>query len=346
MSITPAAAPAATTTTNSSDRHLVLGAGAIGFRLATELAQRGGTVRIVTRSGNGPEHPNVERIASDVSDTPRLVQLAQGFETVFNCVNPPYPKWATQWPSLTDAIIAACAASGARLVTLSNLYGYAADSSPMRATDELAPPTRKGAIRVATWRAALDAHEAGRISMTEVRASDFIGPGVGANGHVGDRFVPRVRAEKPIWVLGRSDVEHSWSYVDDVVATLIAAADDPRALGRAWHVPTGPPLSFQRLAAEFAAVAGTEPVAVKSVPNTLLRAIGVVSPMMRELPEMRYQFDRPFVIDASDTTDAFGITPTPLHDQLRATINAYREVGQPPTGAGSTVRSSPPVSSR
>ena len=225
--------PADTNTNNiNDDRHLVLGAGAIGSRLATELARAGSTVCVVTRSGSGPDHPNIERIAADVGDRPRLAELAEGCTTVFNCGNPPYPKWAEQWPPMTDSIIAACAHSGSRLVTLSNLYGYAADSSPMRATDELAPPTRKGAIRVATWRAALDAHEAGRITMTEVRASDFIGPGVGANGHVGDRFVPRLLSGKGVSVLGRPDVEHSWSYVADVVVTLIAVARDDRALGR------------------------------------------------------------------------------------------------------------------
>lgn len=335
-----------TNTSNSNGRHLVLGAGAIGSRLATELARAGSTVCVVTRSGSGPDHPNIERIAADVGDRPRLAELAQGCTTVFNCVNPPYPKWAEQWPPMTDSIIAACAHSGARLVTLSNLYGYAADSSPMRATDELAPPTRKGAIRVATWRAALDAHEAGRISMTEVRASDFIGPGVGANGHVGDRFVPRLLSGKSVSVLGRPDVEHSWSYVADVVATLIAVARDDRALGRAWHVPTGPPLSFEQLVAEFAGVAGTEPVKVRSLPNALVKVAGLFSPLMRELPEMRYQFDRPFVIDAADTTETFGITPTPLHEQLRATIDAYRAADQPPTGAGSAAMSSPSASSR
>lgn len=326
-------------------QHLVVGAGAIGSRLALTLAASGDAVRLVTRSGSGPEHPGIERVASDASNRTALAELAQGAATLFNCANPPYPKWAEQWPPLANAMISACEASGARLVTLGNLYGYAADSSPMRATDELAPPTRKGAIRVAMWQDALAAHEAGRLSMTEVRASDFIGPGVGGNGHVGDRFVPRLLRGKSVSVVGRPDVEHSWTYVDDVVTTLIAVAQDDRAVGRAWHVPTGPALSFEQLAAEFAAAAGTEPVKVKSIPTLLLKLGGVVSPMMRELPEMLYQFERPFVIDATDTTDTFGIVPTPFHEQLRATIDAYRRPGQLPTGAGLAATSSSPRSS-
>jgi nucleoside-diphosphate-sugar epimerase len=314
--------------TTSTTCHLVLGAGVIGAGVARRLADSGDQVRLVTRSGGGPERPGIERIAADAADGDQLAELADGAATIFNCANPPYNKWASEWPPLSDAVIASAEASGARLVTMSNLYGYVAGSPPMRATDELDPPTRKGAIRVSTWRAALAAHEAGRIRMSEVRASDFIGPGVGANGHVGDRFVPRLLAGKSVSVLGRSDVEHSWSYVDDVVSTLVAVASDDRALGRAWHVPTGPPLTVEQLAAEFAAVAGTAPVKVKTIPAVVVRAVGVVSPTIRELPEMLYQFERPFVIDATDTTDMFGIVPTPLGDQLRATIDSYRQPGE------------------
>jgi nucleoside-diphosphate-sugar epimerase len=95
-------------------------------------------------------------------------------------------------------------------------------------------------------------------------------------------------------------------------------------------VPTGPPVTVEQLAAEFAAVAGTEPVKVRTIPAVVVRAAGLFSPERRELPEMLYQFERPFVIDATETTDMFGIVPTPLADQLRATIDAYR---QPSAGA-------------
>ncbi len=304
--------------------HVVVGAGAIGAHLARRLADRGDHVRVVTRSGNGPEHPRVECVAADASDVARLSSLAAGAQTIFNCANPPYPKWASAWPGLSHGVIGAAETTGARLVTIGNLYGYAADSSPMRATDELDPPTRKGAIRVATWHEALAAHDAGRIRATEVRASDFIGPGVGANGHAGDRFVPRILAGKRVSVLGRPDVEHSWSFVDDVVTTLVAVCADDRAFGRAWHVPTGPPLTFEQLAAEVASAAGVVPVEVKPLHPVLLKIAGLFSPMIRELPEMLYQFERPFVIDATDTIETFGIEPTPLDDQLRATIESYR----------------------
>jgi hypothetical protein len=51
-------------------------------------------------------------------------------------------------------------------------------------------------------------------------------------------------------------------------------------------VPTGPPLTFEQLAAEVASAAGVPPVEVKPVSPVLLKIAGLVSPMIRELPEM------------------------------------------------------------
>ena len=93
-------------------------------------------------------------------------------------------------------------------------------------------------------------------------------------------------------------------------------------------VPPGPPLTAAQLADEFASVAGVEAFKLKTIPAALLKAGGLFSPMIRELPEMPYQFERSFVIEATDTTEPFAIVPTPLEQQLRATIASYRSLGR------------------
>ena len=211
----------------------------------------------------------------------------------------------------------------ARLVTISNLYMYAAESSPMRATDPLDPPSKKGAIRVQMWNDALAAHQAGTVRVTEARASDYFGPGLGQNGHFGDRVMPKLIAGKSVSVIGRSDVAHSWSYIDDVCDTLVVLGTDDRALGRAWHVPTLPPLTAQQLADEVSRAAGQGGATVRTLPNVTLKLAGVFSKPIRELGEMLYQFTAPFVIDSADTTATFGLEPTPLAEQIDATIGSY-----------------------
>ncbi len=309
-----------------AQRHVVVGAGSIGSGVARRLAVAGHDVQIVTRSGSGPEHPRIQRIAADASDASRLASIAQDAHAIFNCANPTYSTWATAWPPMQAAMIAAAEASGARLVTMGNLYVYASDSSPMSATDPIDPPSTKGLIRAAMWEQALEAHRSGRIRATEVRASDFFGPGLGENGHLGDRFVTRLLAARRALIMGLPDQPHSWSYIGDVCDTLVALGNDDRSFGRAWHVPTVAPRSAIEMAHAICDAAGVERQKVTQLPGVALRLAGIFSADLRGLREMLYQFDRPFVIDATETTEVFGLRATPLDEQVEATIASYGEV--------------------
>ncbi|MDG2111416.1 MAG: NAD-dependent epimerase/dehydratase family protein [Actinomycetota bacterium] len=305
--------------------HLIVGAGAVGTGTAIRLADRGHDVRIVTRSGSGPAHARIERVKGDATNRSLLTELATNSHAIYNAANPPYQKWPTAWPVLADAMLHAVERTGGRLVTMSNLYGFAPGASPMRATDLLEPATRKGAVRAQMWHQALEAHRAGRVRVTEARASDYVGPGLGGTSHFGDRVVPRALTGKTVSFLGRTDVPHSWTYIADVCKVLAVLGTDDASLGRAWHVPTQPPLSAQQMVERLCALAGVAAVKVRSVPRAALRLMGLAVPAVRELGEVLYQFDEPFEIDAADTTTTFGLHPTSLDDQLLATIASYRD---------------------
>ena len=55
-----------------------------------------------------------------------------------------------------------------------------------------------------------------------------------------------------------------------------------------------------------------------------MRALGLVNPTMRELAEMSYEFDQPFVLDTSKYQAAFGQAGTPMAAALAATVAWYR----------------------
>src|ERR1700704_1079484 len=103
-------------------QHVIVGAGPVGSATAKLLAERGERVRIVTRSGSGPEHPAIERTAADAADPNRLSALTEGAAALYNCANPLYHRWPTDWPPLASALLTAAERTGAPLVTLSNLY--------------------------------------------------------------------------------------------------------------------------------------------------------------------------------------------------------------------------------
>jgi nucleoside-diphosphate-sugar epimerase len=298
--------------------HVIVGAGAVGSATAHLLADAGHDVRIVSRRGLGPAHDRVERVAADAATPGALVPLARGAAAIYNCANPPYHRWATDWPPIAAALLDAAEQSGAVLVTTANLYVYGPVDHAMRETDPLAATGTKGRVRAAMWQDALAAHDAGRLRATEARASDFFGPGLTDTSHLG-RAIPRLVGGKTVRVVGDPDVAHSWTYVPDVARTLVALATDERAWGRPWHVPSAPPCSQRELLRAFADVNGFGEPKVAAYPAWALRAVGLFWPLMREMQEVMYQFERPFVLDSSACTSTFGIDATPLDDALRAT---------------------------
>lgn len=308
-------------------QHVIVGAGTIGSAVALRLAAAGHTVRMVTRSGSGPAHEAIERVAADATDGARLADLARGATALYNCANPPYHRWASDWPPLSDALILAAERSGAVLVTTANLYGYGPVTGPMTEDTPLgAAAGTKGAVRNRMWLDALAAHDAGRLRATEARASDFYGPGLRDTSHIGQYVVPRLLAGRRGMIMqGDLDAPHSFTHVDDVARTLITLAGDERAWGRPWHVPTAPAVSLREVASRIARIAGVRDRGMLVLPRAVVRVGGLAVPFLRELAEVRYQFAAPFVLDSTAAQRTFGLAPITLDEGLAGTVAWWRE---------------------
>ena len=303
--------------------HVIIGAGPVAHATATELLAKGLTVRSVTRSGNGEMPAGVERERADASNLSAILPATRDAAAIYNCANPPYAKWVTEWPPIATALLAAAEKHGAVLVTMSNLYGYGPSTHPFKESDPLASPGKKGQVRAAMWNQAIEAHRAGRVRVTEARASDFIGPRVlGAN--MGDRVVDNVLAGKAVGLMGKLDVPHAITAMGDVGVAMAVLGTDERALGRAWHVPTAPAQTQRDIVAGLCRAAGVPMVKARAMPSVALTIGGVFVPMLRELREVEYQFAAPFDLDSSDFTNTFGISATPLEQTYRETVEWFR----------------------
>jgi nucleoside-diphosphate-sugar epimerase len=303
-------------------KYVIVGAGAVGSATARLLAARGEQVVVVTRSGSGPDLHGVQLERCDATDATALTNLSRGAVALLNCAAPAYHRWVSDWPPLAAALLDTAEHTGAVLAGVSNLYGYGEVSAPITEQTPLRPIGPKSRVRAQIWTDALARHQAGRVRATEIRASDYIGPG--SQSHLGDRVVPRLLAGKSVQVLPRADVVHSWTYVEDVARLLTVVADDQRAWGRPWHVPTNPHRTQREAVADLAVAAGVGMVKVSEVPAVVLRVMALVNRTMRELPEVAHQFAKPFVIDSSAAQQTFALRPTPWPDVLSATINHYR----------------------
>ncbi|MTE17196.1 NAD-dependent epimerase/dehydratase family protein [Nocardia aurantiaca] len=296
--------------------HVVAGAGSTGSRTALVLAEAGERVRLISRRGLGPEHPMIERVIGDTTDVEGLTTLTAGAQSLINTTWPAYDRWPTDFPPIAAGVLVAAERTGANYVSLSNTYGYGRVGGSMTEDLPMSPVAVKGAVRARIWLDALAAHEAGRVRITEVRASDYLGRDAGS---VFNFLVTRnVIAGSPARYPGDPDVPKSWSYVDDVARTLAAVARDDRSWGRAWHVPSTI-MSLRDVAERLAKL--TNSPAPQLIPMSLtdLAWAGATDPIMAELIEMYYSLEYPDVLDSALTQQTFDLFPTPIDTVLTDT---------------------------
>jgi nucleoside-diphosphate-sugar epimerase len=299
---------------NAMSTHVIVGSGPVGTAIARLVTDRGEGVRMITRSGGGPEHPLIERVAADASDARRLTELTAGAEVLYNCANPKYTEWEKLWFPMNDAMIAAARAAGAVYAITGNLYvygpqpdGYMSESSPLAAVG------RKGKVRIKMWRDAL----ASGVRTVEARGSDYVG--AGAAGIFSAVLLPAVQKQRAAWVPGDPELPHSFTYTGDMARTLVTLARDERAYGKAWHVPTPAPITVRQVADRYCDLIGAPRITLHKLPRFMMHGAGLAIPMAREMAEMDYQFYRPFRLDSSLTERTFGLTPTDLEVGIRET---------------------------
>ena len=295
------------------DKYLVLGAGPTGTHTARLLADGGDEVTLASRRGGNSEHPLITRAAVDARDANALSELAAGALVIFNCAMPAYDRWPEEFPPLAAAVLSAALGTGARLVTLSNVYGYGPVAGSFTEGLALAPSTIKGRVRAKMWQDAL----ASGATACEVRASDFLGAGAASLYTLA--VLPSVLRGEPVSVLGDLHAAHSFSSTRDVAATLVAAARSEGAWGRAWHVPSHT-LSVQGLSVRLAELAGAPPVTLTRMTLAEFSRLAASDSILREVVEMAYLFEQPCVLDSADTERVLGVRASALDDVLRDTL--------------------------
>ncbi|GAC1498256.1 MAG: NAD-dependent epimerase/dehydratase family protein [Pseudarthrobacter sp.] len=308
-----------------NDLHVVTGAGPVGWAVAEQLAGQGKHVKVLTRSGSGPVHSMVERLTVDVQDANQVKAAFAGATAVFHCIHGSSytaDAWQAELPRADQTVLAAAGEAGAVVVFPESLYSY---SEPDRPMTEAGPRTAQGGKRGVRTEL-LRAREASPTNTVSVVAGDFFGPRV-RSSHGGERMVAPVLAGKRLWVVGSADQPHSFTYVPDLAAAMVRAAQSPSLWNKVWHAPTGSAVTQRQLAAAFAEAGGVAPPKVAAMPGWALRILGVVSKDLREVAEMLYQFQKPFVMDSAASQAALGLRPTPLPEAAAATVAWWRAQG-------------------
>lgn len=303
-------------------RITVIGAtGGIGGALTRELVDRGHDVTAVSRRGGGP--PGARPVTADITDHVQAKQVCADSDVVVMAAQPPYHRWRDEFPEQIAAVVAGAGAAAARLVFSDNLYMYApaggpiTEQSPEHATDE------KGRLRARLARRLLEAHARGQVRVSIGRLSDYYGPG-GANSTVHALGItPALAGRRPRGVADL-DQPHTFHYLPDAARGLARLVEDERADGAVWLLPAATPVTQRRLLSLVAEAAGVA-AGPGVVRPWMLRAAGLVSPLVRETRSVVPQFDGPWIVDAGRFTETFGpVEVTDHRDAVPATVAAVR----------------------
>ena len=311
--------------TDNEELHVVFGTGPVGTSVMETLMQRGRCrVRMVNRSGRASVPEGVEVVGGDATHEAFVREVSQGASVVYFALNPPYNKWPELFPPLQAGVLEGAASAGAKLVTMENLYMYGpTDGRPLTEDLPYAPNTRKGAVRARMSEELMEAHSSGKVQVAIGRASDYFGPRVLVSA-AGEQVFGRAVQGKSAQVAGDPDQPHTYTYAPDVGRGLVILGEHEEALGQAWHLPSPKTLTTRQFVEMIFEEVG-KPTRVQAAPKILLRAMGLFNPGMREMIEMLYEFEEPFVVDDSRFEREFGEQATPLREAIRGTVRWYRE---------------------
>ncbi len=304
----------------------IFGYGPTGRATAERLLAAGRETAIAQRSKPAALPKGASFVACDALDRDSVVKAARGSAQIVVAIGFPYvgKLWREAWPKAIGNFVAACAATGARMIFIDNLYLYGPQTAPLVETMPLTSYGMKPAARSATTRIWLEAAAQGRVRVAALRAPDFYGPDV-PWAYLGNSTIGALAKGKAAFFVGSPDIPHDYAYVPDIARAATTLLDAPdSAFGQPWHVPCAPTRTTREIL-QIAADALGVPLRTRTLPAPLLTPIGLFSPFLREMREMHFQWDRPYRVDASKFARTFWSDVTPFEAGVRETALSFRK---------------------
>jgi nucleoside-diphosphate-sugar epimerase len=300
--------------------HTILGAnGTIAAELIPVLQSNAQQIRLVSR--NPKKVDGAETMQADVLNRDQVFQAVKGSDFVYLLVGLDYNRkiWKKDWPVIMRNVIDACKDAAARLIFFDNVYMYGRVIGNMTETTPYNPSSVKGKIRAEIDEMLLNEMKSGGIKAMIATSADFYGPRTSKTSVASIMIFEKMKNGKSAQWFVNANQPHSFTYTPDAAAALYMLALREDAYGQTWHLPTAKPALTGK---EFISTAAKYMHAkdkVQVLPKWLIRTIGLFMPIMKELGEMLYQNEFPYVFDSSKFEKAFNFKPTPYEEGIRVT---------------------------
>ncbi|MBK6824870.1 MAG: NAD(P)H-binding protein [Saprospiraceae bacterium] len=308
-------------------KQTILGAGgAIGIELAKALATYTTDIRLVSRN---PKKVNLndELFPADLNNREDVFKAVEGSEIIYVTVGFAYniKIWQKLWPPFIKNVIDACMQHNAKMVFFDNIYAIGGDNVK-HITEEspMSPCSKKGEVRAEVDKIILDAIENRKLNAIIARSPDFFSEVKAASMAMNLIYDNLIKGKKAQWLCDAKKV-HNMGYTPDLAMGTAILGNTPDAYNQVWNLPT----DSEKITGEgwinlFAKEMNTSNK-YQVLPNWLIKVLGLFIPIMKELPEMNYQYDRDYFFDSSKFNSRFNYTPIKNAVAVKQTVESLSE---------------------
>jgi nucleoside-diphosphate-sugar epimerase len=293
--------------------------GAVGREVAKALKEYTEDIRLVSRNPR-KVNPADQLLPADLLSREEAFEAIKGSSVAYVTIGfaYKYKAWKESWPILIDNVTSACMEYNCKLVFFDNIYMY--DPSCMGNITEdspINPPSKKGKIREEIANTIMSLVAQSKLTALIARCADFYGPNIENTSMLAETvFKPLSEGKKANW-MGPLDFKHSFTYVPDVGKATALLGNTESAYNQVWHLPTAKnPLTGREWIETIAIEMGVKPNH-QILTRTLAKMLGLFVPIMRELPEMMYQYDRDYLFNSDKFEKEFDFTPTPYETGIK-----------------------------
>jgi len=303
----------------------ILGSGgAVGILLAKELKSYTNDIRLVSRNPKKINETD-QVFKANLLNKEEVNKAVKGSDVVYITIGFPYSTkvWGKTWPKFMKYVIDACIENNSKLVFFDNIYMY--DQNFLNGMDEetpINPPSEKGKIRERVAQMLLDSIKEGKLTALIARSADFYGPQIQNTSMLTENlFKPYSKGKKGYWLASDKHV-HSYTYTPDAAKATALLGNTQDAYNQVWHLPTADnPLTGKEWASTIAKEMNAQPK-YQVLSKGFLSVMGIFIPIMKEIKEMFYQYDRDYVFNSDKFKKRFDFKPTSYQEGIKEIINS------------------------
>jgi len=300
----------------------ILGAnGTIGSVLARELKSYTDKIRLVSRNPRKVNESD-ELFPADLSIPGMVEKAVAGSDVVYLVVGLDYKLavWQDKWPKLVRATVDACIKHKARLVFFDNVYMYDINAiHHMTEESPINPPSKKGAVRRQLVKIIMDDVKSGRLMALIARSADFYGPR-NEKSFVNEMVYKNIKNRKAAnWFIDAGK-KHSFTFTPDAAKATALLGNTDDAYNQVWHLPTDMNTLTGREFVDLFAKEMNTKSRVFVIPMWLIKVMGIFIPLLKEMPEMMYQYNQDYFFDSSKFMKRFDFKVTSYQEGVRLTI--------------------------